>query len=161
ESLKDTPAAKIKAKTNVVLTFGGSDPMDLTRKAVEALLSEQWLDVVFHVILGPGYTDVGGIESLVSGQEGSFRVIHNPANIISYFRGSDLVICAGGRTLYELAYLNIPALAVASIKHEVDTVGEFYNEGLLAGYLLEWNEKQFINITINSLRAKKCLDAGN
>ena len=68
---------------------------------------------------------------------------------------SDIAIASGGQTLYELANVGLPAIAIILIDNQVeDTVG-WAQKGFLynAGW---WNKKQLENNIINYL--KKLMD---
>ena len=59
--------------------------------------------------------------------EQRFRIYRNPSNFLELLATQDLVICAGGRTLYECAYLGRPIVIVPSIEHEAITA-QIYNQ---------------------------------
>ena len=132
-----------KDKKNIVLSFGGSDPKDLTGHAVKILLKQKWENTVFRIILGPGYGNAKAIIKSISGREHSFKIIDAPKNIIPYFIKADLVICAGGRTMYELIYLNCKFLPIGSIEWETDAIKQFVKEGLVEMAIPLWSSTQF------------------
>jgi spore coat polysaccharide biosynthesis predicted glycosyltransferase SpsG len=113
ELKKETPVRK-EGLTNVALTFGGSDPTGLTPKVLEALLTEQWPQIFFRVFLGPGYSDCQSIEDLLGNRGQQFGIERNAQSIIPFLRGCDFAVCAGGRTMYELLYLNKKFLPIAT-----------------------------------------------
>lgn len=49
------------------------------------------------------------------------------------FQKADLVLTAGGGTLYELAYLGRPAVAVAKVRHQAANIANFRKAGCVAG----------------------------
>ena len=129
----------------VTLSFGGSDPCGYTSKALSAIrehLSPQWR---IRAILGPGFQFSRAFETACEGFSGSIlEVIQNPNEPYAYFLDSSLVICAGGRTLYELNALKVPCLPIASIDHEKEHILGFHKYFGLEPYLLEWNDEAFI-----------------
>lgn len=128
---------------NVIITFGGSDPAGFTLRVLKALVKRRWNDVVFKIILGPGYTEAKHVSEIVQDSANNFQVIYNPADIYHYFQNCDLAICSGGRTLYELQALNIPILAVASIGHEVPVIEAFLKKKLIIAGVGLWNNREF------------------
>ncbi len=129
---------------NVVLSFGGSDPTCLTLKVMKALGAEPWTGVLFRVILGPGYGDIETVTSLSKVPTPLFEVIDNPPDILPFFLGCDLAVCAGGRTMYELLYLDKLFLPIATTKYEGEAIAEFENQDLVEFGMRFWDTKHFI-----------------
>lgn len=133
-------------KKNIVLSFGGADPSGLTGNVVNTLSS---LDIpeklVFHIVLGPGYAYKEKIERFIRGKERNFIIVESPENIFPYFESADFVICAGGRTMYELTYLSKKFLPIASSENESQVVKIFLERNLIFSGLLSWDKKEFIN----------------
>ena len=145
ETAKNKNPRRKAGLLNIVLTFGGSDPTNLTRKVVKTLLKERWPSfTIFRIILGPGYSDVGDLKSLISSRK-DFEIITDPQDIIPYFLGSDLTVCAGGRTMYELFYLNKKFLPIATADHEAEAVVSFIKQGLVDVGLPVWNAADLID----------------
>lgn len=143
---------KTLGKKNVLVSFGGSDPTGLTEKVLLSLASENWHDIIFRVILGPGFGAAKGITEIVFGR-GEFEIYNNPESPLPFERGCDLAICAGGQTLYELLCLNKVILPVASAEHEARVVLEFIRQGYVPFGLTEWHSDDFVVYLKNSLRS--------
>ena len=118
----------------VLLTFGGSDPTGLTARVLAAMALVE-APCRLEVILGPGFGDAGEIQRLASGQKvRECAVTVAPGEMLPFFTGCDLAVCAGGRTMYELRHLGAPMLAVASTVEEARAVAAFAARGhVLAG----------------------------
>ena len=129
---------------NVLITFGGSDPADLTRKVFEAVRKRKWDGVLFSIILGPGYPDAERTATLLE-KGRNIHVFVNPPGILPMLQACDLAICAGGRTLYELLCLRKRFLPIASAPHEAEVVEEALRQGLITTGLTEWNEDRFFS----------------
>ena len=135
----------------VLVTMGGSDPAGLTTKIVQALSTRQWPRADFTVVLGPGFGDDTDVQRAAADFKGPMRIVRNPEDLLDLFVQSDLVICAGGRTIYELWALGVPALAVAGIRHEAEVVRAFLDRGLIKGGLTEWHPERFCLILTDQL----------
>jgi len=133
---------------NIVLSFGGADPTDLTIKVVRALLKISNKRIKYYVILGPGYSKQDSLYQLIH-DACNFSVICNPKNIIPFFYSCDFVICAGGRTMYELLYLNKQFMPIASTPQEALAISTILENNLIENGMLKWSTKKFINIMIN------------
>jgi spore coat polysaccharide biosynthesis predicted glycosyltransferase SpsG len=144
---KQRALKKEMKEKKILITFGGSDPSDLTYKAVYVLVNHKhkFNDLCFYIVLGPGYTNGKQIHQLIGSKNevAGFHILHSPANMYTHFLESFLVICAGGRTLYELNHLKVPAFAIASIEHEKPVVSAFMKAKKLLDGLPEWENDAF------------------
>jgi len=112
----------------VILTFGGTDQNDFTRKILNAIYPYCFSkNIKIIVVVGPGY-----IYSNLLEKE---RKIYNKKIVKIYFKTSvisslmeisQLAICSNGRTVYELAQLNIPSIVLCH--HEREATHTFSNE---------------------------------
>jgi CMP-N-acetylneuraminic acid synthetase/spore coat polysaccharide biosynthesis predicted glycosyltransferase SpsG len=94
--------------SRILITFGGTDPNQLTRRVVESLSDNPELSLT--VILGSGVGEVN-LPSHVT-------IRRNIRNIATEMRKSDLLITAAGRTIYEAAILGLPTIAIAQSARE-------------------------------------------
>lgn len=117
-----------KDVTRVSIFFGGSDPENLTTKVAQSLchLSHSWL---FQVIVGPGFADMPHLSPLLNEFPTSFVLWENVKNMAQCFFYSDIVITAGGITLYELAATGTPTIVIPSIRHEEQAAEAFQQHG--------------------------------
>ena len=113
---RDFQAARRRSKRirerarRVVVSLGGSDPLNGTRGIVSALSD---LDVRFEVVIGPGFR-----QSIrrPKGARADFRFHRSPSNTASLFLTADVAITGGGSTLYEVAACGTPT-AVLSLNN--------------------------------------------
>jgi spore coat polysaccharide biosynthesis predicted glycosyltransferase SpsG len=145
-----TEPDRIEGIFNIVMTFGGSDPADITLKAVRLLIRKKWNNVLFRVLLGPGYVGIEEIKELTK-DNASFEVVACAPKLLPLLSGSDLTICAGGRTMYELAYMNKKFFPVASAEHEAEAVGEFLRRGFVRHALTSWSDEGFIQCILDAI----------
>jgi spore coat polysaccharide biosynthesis predicted glycosyltransferase SpsG len=140
------PHLRAEGRQNVLLTFGGSDPTGMTARVLSTIEKvRRPPSALFRVILGPGFRENSVVRSLVQ-IHNNIEIVVRPSDIIPYFLGSDFVLCAGGRTMYELLYLNKCFLPIATTKHEADAVRAFMDHRLIQHGLPIWNPRQFITI---------------
>lgn len=106
----------IKPKVgNVVLTFGGTDPLNLTKKTLEAVYDycvENSINL--YVILGLGYTG-DDIDELFP--EAIFY--RNLPAISEVMKLADIAFSSAGRTTYELASLGVPSIILSQNEREL------------------------------------------
>ena len=114
----DILAAKQEIKievTNILLLFGGTDPSDLTLKALSAL---QFIKFSGHVTVIQGLGRKDRIIDLGAyGLTG--EVLTNVQYLPSYMLQSDLAISSAGRTITELISLGIPTLCLCQNDKEI------------------------------------------
>ena len=145
EYLTEDTVKMQKEVCNVLVTMGGADPTLLTFKVLKALLEEEWPGYVFYIILGPGYPDPNEIETLIGESGRQYHVVINPANLLPFLQRCDFAVCAGGRTMYELFYLNKKFLPIATAEHEAEVIEEFILRGIIKDGLTSWDPKSLIS----------------
>ena len=111
---------------SVLLTFGGTDKNQLTLaiyKAIRELC--QSLGVHIHIVTGPGYL---GYEKLLGEveREGGASVTHATGVMSRIMEQTAVAITSNGRTVYELAHMNIPSIVVP--QHERERTHSFARE---------------------------------
>ncbi len=122
------------ARLRLVISFGGSDPINATARALHLLPVERPLDIV--VIAGPGFRDEEGlrIASTAATDAGHLVDVQRaPEDPGALFVSADAAICSAGGTLGELAFLGCPALAYAIVRDQIAPARHQIHQGLIAG----------------------------
>ena len=116
----------------VIVSFGGTDPSNLTKKTVSELL-EASKESKFHttVVLGLGYDKEGEIRSLIEGYEDKFEIIKNVSFMSELMRKADLAISSQGRTMLELATMGVPTIILSQNEREKSHAFGNINNGFL------------------------------
>ena len=139
---------------NIVLSFGGADPTNLMYKVVSNLIKCKHPNISYYMILGPGYADKNRIKQLIRRYD-NFIVIHNPVNIIPYFQSCDFVICAGGRTVYELLFLKKKFMPISSAPHETIAISELLQNNIIQYGMKKWSTTKFLKL-YDTIIEKEC-----
>ena len=107
---------------SLLITFGGSDPNNLTCKSLfhlkELLITN---NVKVKVIIGSGYKFIDEFNHLCEDllNNGLNLEVFNSVEIISpIMEDTDIALCSNGRTIYELAYMNIPSIVISHHRRE-------------------------------------------
>ena len=91
-------------KLNVVITFGGSDPMNYTEKVLSHINYIKIPNVAFKILVPLNkkhkFFDFKNKYNLAP----FINIYFDPKNLVSIFKNADLVICGGGGTLYEFCF---------------------------------------------------------
>ena len=107
EFREDPPKSEIRSAGNrILVTFGGSDPENLTPSIARALARCSDLEVT--AVAGAGYRNVQELQTL---QASNLRVVVNPPNMAELMRNSDQAVIAAGGTLWELLSVGCAVLS--------------------------------------------------
>jgi spore coat polysaccharide biosynthesis predicted glycosyltransferase SpsG/CMP-N-acetylneuraminic acid synthetase len=107
----------------VLITFGGTDPNDLTSRAVRACSRMKSLSdgIELTVVLGLANARQEPIAELVQSVRHRFaavRVLAHVRNMSTLMHRSTLAVTSNGRTVYELASLGIPMITMSQNPRE-------------------------------------------
>jgi len=96
----------------LLLVFGGTDPNDLTR-AMLLTINHICLErsIPIHVVTGPGYRSFNRLVTLVETMDG-VSLTHVTGVISKIMEKVSIAITSNGRTVYEMAHMNIPAIVI-------------------------------------------------
>jgi UDP-2,4-diacetamido-2,4,6-trideoxy-beta-L-altropyranose hydrolase len=123
-----------RARLRVVITFGGSDPVNATSRTLALLPIDRPLELV--VIAGPGVRDEAALKDALGVAEAAGHTIdlrRSPEDPGALFVSADAAICSAGGTLGELAFLGCPALAYAIVRDQVIPARQQVRDGLIMG----------------------------
>lgn len=104
-----------KSVNNVLLSFGGVDPNNLTHKVLDAIYDFcQEKKITVNVVLGLGYKHVTTLKSFPK-----IEIHRNIQSISDYMYHADVAFSSAGRTIYELALIGTPAIILAQNRREL------------------------------------------
>ena len=133
----------------ILLTFGGTDPNDLTKKTLNSILKSDFKGNV-KVILGLGYMDKKGIEKEFQDYN-NIEIFEDVKNISEYMISADLIFTSAGRTMYEIASIGVPCVCLCQNQRELSHIfGNVENGFINLGLGSEVKENDLIN-TINDI----------
>ncbi|MBD5627382.1 MAG: cytidine 5'-phosphate N-acetylneuraminic acid synthetase [Desulfovibrio sp.] len=104
----------------VLLTFGGTDHDDATRRVLDIIEPIcRAYGIAIRVVAGPGYAHKEKMEAHVRALENPLLEFTWATNVMSrMMEGADLAICSAGRTVYELAHMRVPGMVLAHHERE-------------------------------------------
>lgn len=169
EFILSSPRVIAKEVKNVLLTFGGVDPNNYTFKVLQSIYDyciENGINI--SVVAGFGYQHY---ESLTAFTD--IAIYKNATDISDHMKKANLIFTSAGRTTYEIASLNIPAIVLAQNERELShffASEEYGFTNLGLGYNIANEEilKVFSNLVsnyevrkqISALMAKSDLHSG-
>ncbi len=136
-----------KKVTNILITFGGVDPNNYTKKVIETIYGYcQTNGISISVIAGFGYNKYETLEEFEN-----IHVEKNVNNISKYMLEADLIFTSAGRTTYEIASTVTPAIVLAQNERELthffaSSEFGFLNLGLGYNISNEELQKNFIEL---------------
>ncbi len=121
EFLQATPLPFRPEVRNVLITFGGTDAPDLTRRIVELIFPiAKARGISLSIVTGPGYAHAKKLQRRVDLMRSDLIEVANGTKRISeYMSRADLAFSSAGRTVFELATMRVPAIILAANEREV------------------------------------------
>ena len=116
EFLLKNKVVEIRKKVgNVLLSFGGADPANLTKRVLN-IISPYCInhDIKITVILGKGYKENESLEEY----QNTVSILQNVHNISQYMINSDIAFTSAGRTTFEVATLGLPSIILCQNQRE-------------------------------------------
>ncbi len=119
--------------SKVLVTFGGSDPFNITPHVLEGIssITDRVLEV--GVVIGPNFSKSlkQKIQSTIAGVEHQWKLVEALDSLASWIEWADVAISATGLTKYELALLGTPGmfLSIDSAHMEMNSSFEAVEAG--------------------------------
>lgn len=105
----------------ILVFFGGSDPTNQTKKALQAIQQLNRPEIAVDVVVGATNPHREEIKQICSGMPNTTYhcQVENMAELMAE---ADLAIGAGGATTWERLYLELPTIAIAVAENQVETL---------------------------------------
>lgn len=121
----------------VLVSFGGSDPCDFTRRAIEALL--QCPDLKARIVVGAANPRLEALRALAAPAGSRIEVLSAVSEMVPLMDWADFALGAGGSSVLELAARGLPALIVAIADNQSAISTALHERGLMRS--LGWHEQ--------------------
>lgn len=108
-----TPAQAVE----VLITLGGGDPDNVTRKVVDLLASWQGARLRLTVVSGPANPHLDSLRAASAGVH-ELEVLVNPPDLPARMSRADVAITAAGGSCWELACLGVPMLLIITADNQ-------------------------------------------
>jgi spore coat polysaccharide biosynthesis predicted glycosyltransferase SpsG/CMP-N-acetylneuraminic acid synthetase len=121
-----TPHQFAKTVDNILIAMGGTDQHDLTRKIYNTIKGEcKRRNIHIDIVAGGGYRFHQEFASEIEGVP-DVTFTRETGVISKIMEKTQLAIVSNGRTVYELAHMNVPAIVVP--QHEREEAHDFARE---------------------------------
>jgi len=113
----------------IMVTFGGTDICNLTPKVLK-LLNDTYPKLLKKVTIGYGFENTTEIEKL---NNTNTELIYCPdgSGMKNVMLESDIAISAGGQTLYELARIGVPTIAMCTADNQLNNIRGWEKTGFV------------------------------
>lgn len=153
--LRDEFLAKHKEVTNktvqqILVMTGGSDPYNFMGQFAEKICTLQECKKIRFVFISGPYNE--NKENLVEkvNKIKNMEVRNNVKNISTIMQNSDLVISAGGTTLYELCAIGVPTILFAFAENQIEEA-RFMGEKMIVKYVGQYGKEKFWHNVRNAI----------
>ena len=121
---------KIKEKIqSIMITFGGSDTQNIMPKILNNL-NIHFPNIHKNVVIGSGFQNLKEIQKYKD-KTNQFIFNADAKTMIDLMQTSDLAIASGGQTLYELARIGLPTIAILLVENAKDDTQGWHSVGAL------------------------------
>jgi UDP-2,4-diacetamido-2,4,6-trideoxy-beta-L-altropyranose hydrolase len=152
----DVPEKEIKENIQTVMvTFGGDDARNMT-PGILKLLEENFPKLIKKVIIGKGFKNIERIESLKNGKT-ELIYYPNAEDMKRVMLESDIAISASGQTLYELARVGVPTIAIAVAENQMNNAKGWQKAGFIE-YAGWWEDKNTLNAIASKIKLLRAFD---
>lgn len=101
---------------DVLVTFGGADPLNYTDRVLEIITSGTYSDYNFHIVLGKAKSNVK--ELMAYDTYPNIEIMYDIKNMPEIISKCDIALTSRGRTVYELGLLGVPSVVMAQNERE-------------------------------------------
>ncbi len=109
---------------NILITMGGGDHYNIAQKLVEYLLPlKEFSDITFHIVAGE-FFECNILDNKV-------KVHKNVSDMAQLMSDCNLIVSAGGFTLYEAYTVGVPTISVSFADNQLKNVRKFDELGLI------------------------------
>jgi UDP-2,4-diacetamido-2,4,6-trideoxy-beta-L-altropyranose hydrolase len=113
----------------MLVTFGGSDPGNFTRAAMEAIRRIDIPGVDTVVVLGAANPHRLSLEGISAKSGGSLRLQQHVSDMASLMASSDVAVSAAGTTCLEMCFLGLPSIVISVAENQLNSGCELQRRG--------------------------------
>ena len=108
-----------KKATNILVTLGGSDFNNQTIKVINSLKTLTDHNFKTIVVVGSSNKNLTEIQKSLKHCAANIKLIINTKNMAQLIAESHLVLCAGGSTCWEVAFMGIPMINIIVAENQI------------------------------------------
>ena len=116
-----------KRVKHILISFGGTDPENLTLKTLQAINEKIPENVEIDVILGPSYKKEETLSPWAESEQVKF--ITDVDDLSSFLLNADVAVLSGGVTMFEALCLGVPTVVIAENKAQSKNARKMEKKG--------------------------------
>tara|TARA_R110002096_G_scaffold434832_1_gene658109 strand:+ start:114514 stop:115533 length:1020 start_codon:yes stop_codon:yes gene_type:complete len=120
------------SEPRLVVTFGGSDPVNASTRIIKVLSSLQ-LAFPVRVIVGSGFRGGKELGAAIESSGLHIEVVRDPSDMAACLAWGNLAISAAGGTLWELSYLRLAVAAFSIVDNQDETARSLAERSMIFG----------------------------
>ena len=123
-----------KEVKEILITFGGTDPNNLTLKTLKAVQQLNLKDIFIKVILGLGYNQKEELCNYANTLKREGFIIDIKENVKMMAKeiyNTNIVITSNGRTIYEVASIGTPCISISQNEREARHLFVHNSKGIM------------------------------
>ncbi len=158
QAFSDTDDKPLEQRHGIVMSFGGSDPAELTLPLLQAL-DELGSAVPVRVITGPAFKDPGRVDTLCRTFQFAVQHIHQCQDMASAWRSARLAISAAGGSQFELGACYTPSVLVMVAENQREATTRAQQEGWCVAYDLNTDVREIARHAMTLYQDNNALEA--
>ena len=124
---------------NVLVTLGGSDSDNVTKKVIDSLNTVSLTGLKSRVLIGAGNPNAESLKQAADASRGEVEILRDVTNMREQYEWADIAISGGGSTVWELAFMGLPSLVIILADNQEKIAKSVWRAG--TGVLLGWHHK--------------------
>jgi len=103
--------------TNVLLTFGGTDPDNITGLCLEAI-NKINTELSITIVLGPANQHYKSVADIAESGNHNVNILDNADNMSEIMSWAQIAISGSGTTIWELAFMGVPSILIDTASNQ-------------------------------------------
>ena len=121
--------SKVQEKAGQILvTIGGADPENVTETVIKAIVAVNDPELHVKVVVGPANPNIELLKNVLTRTSCNIELLHGP-DMPTIMDWADFAISAGGSTVWELCYFDVPMALVSIAENQIRIVEGLQEEG--------------------------------
>jgi len=115
-----SPSTKLRDDKHILICFGGSDPLNLTERVVDVLISLKSLTISADIVVGEGYANIETLEAKVNSLVNA--ELHVACSYISTLMNNATTMIGGGGSMHwERAATGVAGMIITLADNQIET----------------------------------------
>lgn len=136
------PKPPAPAAQKILVTLGGSDPVNASAKVMQALARIEAADLTARILIGPANPHGKSLRKVAAASPYPMTLEASPRKLAPLMRWADLAVTAAGGTCWELAAMGVPMITLVVADNQRPIASALAAKG--AAMNLGWHEEASI-----------------